>query len=75
MNVLHGKENGGCNYTLIVIDCFSRIAFVKILKNKFGDQVKNAFQSIFNESYRIPKKIQNDQGTVFCNPQVKKLFN
>ncbi len=31
---------------LTVIDCFCRSAFAKILKNKSGDQVKNAFQSI-----------------------------
>src|SRR5271163_2069010 len=69
---LYSKENEGYNYMLTVIDCFSRFAFAKILKNKSGE-VKNAFQSIFNE--RIPKKIQTDQGTEFYNPQVKKLFN
>ena len=60
---------------LTLIDCFSRFAFAKIFKNKSGDEVKNAFQSIFNESNRIPKKIQTDQGTEFYNVQVKKLFN
>ena len=69
---LYSKENEGYNYMLTVIDCFSRFAFAKIFKNKSGDQVKNAFQSIFND--RIPKKIQTDQGTEFYNAQVKRLF-
>ncbi len=61
---LYSKENEGYNYMLTVIDCFSRFAFAKILKNKSGDEVKNAFQLIFNERSpdwrfeRIPKKIQ-----------------
>src|SRR5271154_5101455 len=70
---LYSKENEGYNYMLTVIDCFSRFAFAKIIKNKSGDEVKNAFESIFNE--RIPKKIQADQGTEFYNVQVKKLFD
>ena len=69
---LYSKENEGYNHMLTVIDCFSRFAFAKILKNKSGDEVKNAFQSIFNE--RIPKKIQTDQGTEFYNPQVKSYL-
>src|ERR1700730_2208589 len=72
---LYSQENEGYNYMLTVIDCFSRFAFAKVLKNKSGDEVKNAFESIFNESNRIPKKIQTDQGTEFYNVQVKKLFN
>ena len=52
---LYSKENEGYNYMLTVIDCFSRFAFAKILKNKSGDEVKNAFQSIFNERSRRPK--------------------
>ncbi len=61
---------------IVLVDFFAFMqifAFAKVLKNKSGDEVKNAFQSIFNE--RIPKKIQTDQGTEFYNPQVKKLFN
>ncbi len=78
---LYSQENEGYNYMLTVIDCFSRFAFAKVLKNKSGDEVKNAFQSIFNERSpdrrfeRSPKKIQTDQGTEFYNPQVKKLFD
>ena len=65
---LYSQENEGYNYMLTVIDCFSRFAFAKLLKNKSGDEVKNAFQSIFSE--RVPKKIQTDQGTEFYNSQV-----
>src|SRR5271167_3091976 len=73
---LYSQENEGYNYMLTVIDCFSRFAFAKVLKNKSGDEVKNAFKSIFNERSpdrrfeRSPKKIQTDQGTEFYNVQI-----
>src|SRR5277367_3097137 len=47
---LYSQENEGYNYMLTVIDCFSRFAFTKVLKNKSGDEVKNAFQSVFSEN-------------------------
>ena len=42
---LYSQENEGYNYMLTVIDCFSSFAFAKLLKNKSGDEVRNAFQS------------------------------
>ena len=44
---LYSKENEGYNYMLTVIDCFSRFAFAKILKNKSGDKVKMLYQMNF----------------------------
>src|SRR5271168_3694715 len=57
---LYSKENEGYNYMLTVIDCFSRFAFAKLLKNKSGDEVKNAFESIFNE--RSPQVSDSSAG-------------
>ena len=42
-------KNYGNHYMLTVIDIFSKIAFVRVLKNKSGAEVAQAFDSIMKE--------------------------
>ena len=61
------------NYTLTVIDVFSKYNWAITIKNKSGNEVSSAYQQIFKE--RIPKKLHTDKGTEFINKGTKDLFN
>ena len=43
------KWNKGCKYLLMVIDVFSKYGWIIPLKDKKGETVKEAFQSIFKD--------------------------
>ena len=60
---------------LIVIDIFSKYAWVVHLKDKKVTTIVNAFQSILNNSKRRPNKIWVDQGSEFYNTHFKKWLN
>lgn len=47
--------NKGYRFILIVIDCFSKFAFARVLKSKSGEETSKAFQSIFEDSGRFPR--------------------
>lgn len=65
----HADVNSGYKYLLTVIDCFSKQAFAKALKNKQGVTVSDAMNEIFVEAERHPEKIQSDAGSeFFCKP-------
>ena len=66
--------NDGYVYLLCVIDCFSKYAWVEILKSKTGSEVAQAFERIFKQGRR-PMLLQTDKGTEFYNDKVKKLLD
>ena len=57
----------------MVIDVFSKYGWIVPLKDKKGETVEKAFESIFKEG-RIPKKLWVDKGKEFYNKDVKKLL-
>ena len=67
----YSKENSGYNYLLTVIDCFSKYAWGKPIKNKSADEIIKSFDEIFKE--RKPVKLQTDKGKEFKN-KVSKFF-
>lgn len=71
----YAKENKGFKYLLVVIDTFSKYAWIKKLKNKSGPEVTSAMQLILNENpARIPINIQSDMGKEFYNSHFQKLM-
>jgi hypothetical protein len=60
-------RNGKFKFILTVIDLYTRYAFAIPLHNKTASEVKNAFENIFNNSKRMPKKIWCDNDTEFKN--------
>src|SRR6266705_3215270 len=66
------KWNNGKKFLLTVIDCFSKYAFVRVLKDKSDPQVIKAFRSIFKE--RVCAKLRTDKGKEFCNKFFKKFL-
>ena len=57
---------------IVVIDLFSKYAFVAPVKDKKGVSIVNAFQSILDKSERKTNKIWVDQGSEFYNHNSKK---
>ena len=61
------SKNKNVKYLLCVIDVFSKYAWVKLLKDKKGKTVLDAFIKIVNESNHKPNKLWVDQGREFYN--------
>jgi hypothetical protein len=66
-------RNDGNRYMLMVIDIFSKIAFVRVLKNKSGAEVTRAFDSILEDRGAL-KKVQTDGGKCYFINTFQKLM-
>jgi hypothetical protein len=68
----HSRANGGINFLLTAIDCFSRKGYAYPVKSKGGDQVASALEKILHQNnYRV---LQTDKGKEFYNWRVKELL-
>src|ERR1043165_856908 len=63
------RFNNGFRYLLVVIDTFSRYAWVQPLKNKKGTEVLRGLREILTENKprRKPKKLCTDMGKEYLN--------
>ncbi len=66
------KYNDDYTFLLTCVDCFSRRAWVKPLKNKQGKNVALALEEIFRD--QPPKRLQTDKGTEFYNSHVAAVL-
>ncbi|KAI5151978.1 hypothetical protein ENBRE01_2475 [Enteropsectra breve] len=57
---------------MVIIDYFSRMLKVEILKDKSAESITEALKKCFENGYR-PVEIITDNGREFCNERVKKL--
>ena len=77
------KWNKGIKYLLMVIDVFSKFGWIRLLKDKRGQTVADAFRSIFaersgaepSEARRKPKMLWTDKGSEFFNGIMKDLLS
>ena len=69
---LLSRCNKGIIFLLIVIDIFSKYAWVVPLKDKKGVNIVTAFQSVLKQSNRKPNKIWVHKGSEFYNASFKK---
>ena len=70
----YARQNKGYKFILVVLDVFSRYAWARPLKNKTGKEVANAFEDIFREDGRKPRKLWTDKGTEFYNVDVARVL-
>lgn len=70
----YSKDNNNYRYLLCVIDVFSKYAWVIPIKNKTGQILIEAFESILKKSNRIPKSLQTDKGSEFKNKYFQKFL-
>lgn len=68
------EYNDNNTFLLTCIDTFSKHAWIRPLKRKTGNETTQAFQSILEQSKRIPKKLRYDQGTEFKNKIFQALL-
>ena len=68
---LINEFNKGIRFLLLVIDIFSKYAWVVPFKDKRNVTIVNAFQSILNDSKRKPNNIWVDKGSEFHNRSMK----
>lgn len=66
------SHNDGYKFLVTLIDVYTRMLFVRCLKNKSGVVVASALEDIFQEF--VPSFLYTDQGKEFYNPQCRALF-
>lgn len=71
----HSNDNNSYTFMLTVIDCFSKYAWAKPLKNKSAGEVTRAMREIFQSSKRSPNHMHTDNGKEFFNSSFKTLMN
>lgn len=64
--------NNNVNFLLVVVDAFSKYAWVVTLKNKTDTSVADAMEEIFKEN-GAPSSIQHDNGAEFVNRKLNSL--
>lgn len=61
------ENNDGMRYIMTVIDCFTRYAWAKLLPDKTGSVVLNAFKQVLDEAETKPYNLVIDGGAEFRN--------
>ena len=67
------KSNYGNSYILIVLDFFSKMAWLESIKNKKATTVLEAFQRILKRTGGKCQFLHSDSGTEFINSKMKKF--
>jgi ribosomal protein L21E len=70
------KKNKGYNYALIIVDVFTRYAWMYPLKNKTKGEVNDILKEFLaeNNDHKI-RMITSDDGNEFTNSNVQKTFD
>ena len=68
------RHNRGFRYLLVCVDVLSRRIFVEPIKTKRGEDIIQAFRSIFKRARAIPLKLYSDEGTEFTAGNVQSFF-
>ena len=67
-------QNKGYKYILVLIDCFTKMIYVRPMKQKSKEWTADAFESIFKEFDTFPINLITDAGLEFFNSDVQKVF-
>lgn len=68
------RANDGYKYLLTIVDTLSKKAWVRPLKDKTAASVATAFENVFRESGRVPRKLRTDQGLEFRGQALQTLL-
>ena len=69
------KFNSNTKFILVVIDCFSRYAWLEPIRDKTSSSVVNAFRLIFKKMCKRPFVVRTDKGFEFTNCQLQRLLS
>lgn len=67
------RYNKGFTFLLVVLNAFSRCAYIIPLKNKEGRTLASALDKLFRKGHH-PQKVHMDLGTEFYNVHVRKVL-
>ena len=70
----YAKVNKNYVFLLMVVDVFSKYAWIEPIKNKTGVAVATALKKIFESNGKTPSKLWADNGKEYYNSVVKKLL-
>ena len=68
------RFNSGFRWLLTVIDCFSKRAHVRAIKDKSASSVAEAFDDVLKQSEHAPRSLQTDKGREYYNAIFKDLM-
>jgi hypothetical protein len=68
------SDNDQNSFVLVVIDLLSRFAWLRVIRNKTGAAVSQAFEDIFAKDGRVPDRVRTDLGKEFYNKEVSQMF-
>ena len=68
------RENKGFNYILVGIDVLSKRVFAVAVKTKKFDDMRYAFDKLFEQMPMLPHRIFSDRGKEFENAEMRKYF-
>jgi Integrase core domain/Chromo (CHRromatin Organisation MOdifier) domain len=68
------NHNDGYKYILVVIDVFSKFAYVVPLKSKTADSIIVAFKHIFDQTDLKPLQLSSDKGGEYRNKKFQKFM-
>ena len=74
VELAHPEQNDGYRYILVTIDNLSKYAWIRPLKSKQREIVRNAFREIMEESGRKPQILGADVGPEFNNNLFKNFL-
>ena len=73
LSAVDAKENK-VKYLLVVVDAFSKYAYVRTLKDKTSASMIRAFKSIIKEAGTTPLTLFTDRGTEYLSSDFKKFL-
>ena len=68
------RQNSGFKYIVIVIDCFTKMAYAEAVKKLDEFSVTLALENIFKKLPDLPRYFCTDRGTEFMNAKVQNLM-
>lgn len=73
-DLIEMPKDRGMKFCLVVIDTFSKVAYVRPLKTKTGSEVTKAMKSILYSIDRPVKNLHVDMGKEFYNSEMTRLM-
>lgn len=71
----YAKQNKAMKYILTVINIFSKRAYARAIKNKTGEEVTDAMDSILNSLGYSIRNLHVDNGSEFYNKLMQNMLN
>ena len=70
----YAAASGGYKYIFVVIDCFTKYAWVYPLKENNGKNAIECFEDVLSKCGRKPERLQTDRGSEFKNKAFEKFI-